>query len=219
MVETDFGLTVTYDWQSQVLVSVPSTYSNALCGLCGNYNGNREDEMMMTTMMQNNSATSSPATSGDHWKVMDIPGCTELSKVECPQRGQQQEEDSEMGCGLLHQADGPFGACHAHVDATTYFQSCVHDSCLFPQREEVACPIIARYAAACQAAGVPIGMWRTEDFCSKLGSAAGFGLHEWSGMSKGSPRPCGDEAERWESHPASRLVPSSVVQWPRTLLR
>ncbi|XP_057286893.1 IgGFc-binding protein-like [Pezoporus wallicus] len=165
VVETDFGLTVTYDWQSQVLVSVPSTYSNALCGLCGNYNGNREDEMMM--MAKNDSATSSPDTSGDHWKVMDIPGCMELSNMECPQRGQQQgEEDSEMGCGLLHQVEGPFGACHAHVDATKYFQSCVHDSCLFPHREEVACPILARYAAACQAAGVPIGMWRTEDFCN-----------------------------------------------------
>ncbi|NXF40877.1 FCGBP protein, partial [Nyctibius bracteatus] len=36
VIETDFGLIVTYDWQSQVTVSAPSTYASTLCGLCGN---------------------------------------------------------------------------------------------------------------------------------------------------------------------------------------
>ncbi|XP_067318499.1 alpha-tectorin-like [Anolis sagrei] len=36
VIKTNFDLTVTFDWKSYVKVSVPSTYSNALCGpVCG----------------------------------------------------------------------------------------------------------------------------------------------------------------------------------------
>ncbi|NXV53498.1 FCGBP protein, partial [Uria aalge] len=164
VVETDFGLAVTYDWQSQVAVSVPSTYANTLCGLCGNYNGNAGDEMMM----KNGQVTSNPDAFGHSWKVTNIVGCVEQSQMECPAMAAalQHQEVSKMGCGIIRQADGPFGACHAHVDAGKYFQNCVHDYCLFPDQGDVMCLIISRYAAACQAAGVTIGRWRTDDFCS-----------------------------------------------------
>ncbi|NXT93834.1 FCGBP protein, partial [Anhinga rufa] len=163
VVETDFGLTVTYDWQSQVTVSVPSTYANTLCGLCGNYNGKAGDEMMM----KNGRVTSKPDTFGHSWKVTDTPDCVELSKVQCPTiaTALQQQKVSEEGCGIIQQADGPFRECHAHVDSAQYFQNCVHDFCLFPEREGVICQIIAHYTAACQAAGVTVGKWRTDDFC------------------------------------------------------
>ncbi|NXL54621.1 FCGBP protein, partial [Podilymbus podiceps] len=163
VVETDFGLTVTYDWQSRITVSVPSTYANTLCGLCGNYNGNADDEMMM----KNGQVTSNPDTFGHSWKVTDIPGCVELSKVECPgiTAALQHQEVSKMGCGIIPQVDGPFRACHARVDAVKYFQNCVHDFCLFPNQEGAICSIIAHYAAVCQAAGATIGSWRTDDFC------------------------------------------------------
>ncbi|KFP60371.1 IgGFc-binding protein, partial [Cariama cristata] len=163
-VETDFGLTVTYDWQSQITVSVPRAYANTLCGLCGNYNGNADDEMMT----KNGQVTTNPDTFGRSWKVIDIPGCVELSKVECPPTAAalRHQEVSKRNCGIIRQTDGPFRACHAHVDAVKYFQNCVHDFCLFPDQENVICQIITRYTAACQAAGVTVGEWRTDDFCS-----------------------------------------------------
>ncbi|NXA23173.1 FCGBP protein, partial [Ibidorhyncha struthersii] len=164
VVETDFGLTVTYDWQNHVIASAPSTYADALCGLCGNYNGNVEDEMMM----KNGQVTSNPDAFGHSWKVTDVPGCVEQSKVECPAMAAalRHQEISKMGCGIIRQVDGPFGACHAHVDAAKYFQNCVRDLCLFPDQEGVMCLIIAGYAAACQAAGMTVRQWRTDDFCS-----------------------------------------------------
>ncbi|NWW84806.1 FCGBP protein, partial [Rhynochetos jubatus] len=164
VLKTNFGLTVTYDWESQVTVSVPSTYANTLCGLCGNYNGNAGDEMMM----KNGRVTSNPDTFGHSWKVADVPGCVELSKVECPSMESvlQHQRASKMGCGIILQVGGPFEACAAHVDANKYFQSCVHDFCIFPGQESVMCPTITRYATACQAAGVTIGRWRTDSFCS-----------------------------------------------------
>ncbi|NXB42352.1 FCGBP protein, partial [Leucopsar rothschildi] len=164
VVETNFGLVVTYDWHSRVTAMVPSGFANALCGLCGNYNGAASDDMMM----RNNHVTSDPDAFGSSWKVMDVPGCGERSAVECsstvaPSRLQQ--EVSGMGCEIILEADGPFRACHGHVDAHQYFQSCIHDSCLFPDQEEGMCPVIASYATTCQAAGVSIGRWRTDNFC------------------------------------------------------
>ncbi|KFZ58789.1 IgGFc-binding protein, partial [Antrostomus carolinensis] len=163
-VETDFGLTITYDWQSQVTVSAPSTYARALCGLCGNYNGDVGDEMML----KSGQVTSNPDVFGHSWKLTDIPGCVEQSMVACPaiSTALQHQEVSRMGCGIIMRVDGPFSACHAHVDANQYFQSCVHDFCLFPDQEDMMCLVIARYTAACQAAGVIVNRWRTDDFCS-----------------------------------------------------
>ncbi|NWX23054.1 FCGBP protein, partial [Aegotheles bennettii] len=164
VVETDFGLTVTYDWQSQVTVTVPSTYGNALCGLCGNYNGNAGDEMKM----RSGRVTSNPDTFGRSWKVADVSGCVERSKVKCSPGEATQQKALNLGCEIILEEHGPLGACRAHLDATTYFQNCVHDVCLFPDREDVICSIVARYAAACQAAGVTIGRWRRNDFCNVL---------------------------------------------------
>ncbi|NXK53985.1 FCGBP protein, partial [Chauna torquata] len=164
VVETNFGLTVTYDWQSQVTVSVPGTYADALCGLCGNYNGDKSDDMTM----KNGQVTSKPDALGQSWKVTDIPGCVELSKEECPTMTETlwHQEAAEKGCGIISKVDGPFKACHAQVDPFEHFQDCVHDLCLFPDREDVVCQQISHYATACQAAGVTIGRWRTDDFCS-----------------------------------------------------
>uniref|UniRef100_A0A8C3PP65 VWFD domain-containing protein n=1 Tax=Calidris pygmaea TaxID=425635 RepID=A0A8C3PP65_9CHAR len=164
VVETDFGLAVSYDGRSRLVATVPTTYAGALCGLCGNYNGQEEDEMMT----KSGQVTSDPTALGGSWKVTAIPGCGEASTLECPtttMEALRQQEISSKGCGIIREEGGPFGACHALVDPQKYFQSCLHDLCLFPEREGVRCPLIARYAEVCQAAGIAVGRWRTEDFC------------------------------------------------------
>ncbi|NXV81132.1 FCGBP protein, partial [Atlantisia rogersi] len=163
-VETDFGLTVTYDWQSQVTVTVPNTYANTLCGLCGNYNGKSEDEMMT----KGGQVTHNPDTLGHSWKVTDTPGCKEMSQVKCPTitSALQHQEISKRGCKIISDVGGPFRACHAYVDPVKHFQSCVHDFCLAPEGEDAICRGIASYTSACQAAGITVETWRTDDFCS-----------------------------------------------------
>ncbi|XP_067172896.1 IgGFc-binding protein-like [Apteryx mantelli] len=164
VVETDFGLTVTYDWQSQVTVSVPGSYAGALCGLCGNFDGNAGNELLL----KDGQATSNPTTFGHSWKVKDIPGCVELPQDKCPTLAEalQYQDTLRKGCRIISSPDGPFRACHRKVDPEPYFQSCVSDFCFFQDQPDVTCPLIASYAAACQAAGVATARWRTADFCS-----------------------------------------------------
>ncbi|OXB60171.1 UNVERIFIED_CONTAM: hypothetical protein H355_001677, partial [Colinus virginianus] len=159
VIETDFGLTVTYDWHGNVRVSVPSAYEDALCGLCGNYNGDTRDELML----KNGRVTSDPNALGQSWKVADVPGCVELSRRECPDSMTTAEQ--EKLCRIISRADGPLRACHATVDPSEYVQNCKHDLCLHPEREEVLCQHVAHYVGLCQAAGVTIEEWRTGGFC------------------------------------------------------
>lgn len=42
---TDFGLNVKYDWNMRLYITVPSSYYQRLGGLCGNYNGDRSDDL------------------------------------------------------------------------------------------------------------------------------------------------------------------------------
>lgn len=45
VVTTSFGLNVSFDWNSAVFVTLPSTY-RALSGLCGNYNTWPQDDLV-----------------------------------------------------------------------------------------------------------------------------------------------------------------------------
>uniref|UniRef100_A0A8C2STI4 VWFD domain-containing protein n=1 Tax=Coturnix japonica TaxID=93934 RepID=A0A8C2STI4_COTJA len=159
VIEADFGLTVTYDRRGNVGVSVPSTYEDALCGLCGNFNGDNRDEMMM----RNGHITSNPNTFGHNWKVVDVPGCVELPRKECS-NSMINVEQEEL-CGIISRTDGPFRGCHSMVEPSKYVQNCKQDLCLYPEQEEVLCQHIAHYVDLCQAAGASIEEWRANDFC------------------------------------------------------
>lgn len=191
---TNFGFVVTYDWYSHITTMVPSGFTNALCGLCGNYSGAASDDMMM----RNNHGMSDPDAFRSSWKVTDVPGCGERSTVECSRTlapSWLQQEVSGMGCEIILEVDGLFRACHGHVDGHQYFQSCIHDSYLFPDQEERMCPIIALYATTCQAAGVSTERWRTDNFYCKLGQWKGFSFSSIQRILRSTPNPCMNNPE------------------------
>ncbi|KAH0631330.1 hypothetical protein JD844_005618, partial [Phrynosoma platyrhinos] len=164
VVQTDFQMTVTFDWQSRVTVTVPSTYAGALCGLCGNFNGNKKDDMTM----KDGNVASKPSAFGQSWKVQEVPGCTEVDKGECSRLSTIETHQRQLNrdCGLILAQNGPFRDCHSKVDPEGYFKDCVYDYCFFEGQQTVICHLIGSYAAACQAAGVTIQDWRSETFCS-----------------------------------------------------
>ena len=44
VIETDFGLTVRYDWEHYLVVTLSGSYAGKTCGLCGNFNDNPNDD-------------------------------------------------------------------------------------------------------------------------------------------------------------------------------
>ncbi|CAI5781335.1 IgGFc-binding protein-like [Podarcis lilfordi] len=164
VVQTDFQLTVIFDGISRVTVSVPSSYRGALCGLCGNFNGNKQDDLTM----KDGTVAPHPSDFGQSWKVREVPGCSKGGTEECPALSaiEKNQRNLNKECGLILAKSGPFRECHSKVDPEGYFQDCVYDYCFFDGQQAVICQVIASYAAACQEAGVTIYPWRSDNFCS-----------------------------------------------------
>lgn len=164
--ETDFGLLVTYDGQHYASISLPSSYFNNTCGLCGNYNDDPADD----PVLPDGSLADSIVELGGSWRAEDTDfRCTDG----CAQNCSLCEPAAEAFyfrpdyCGLINKTDGPFRDCRAVVDPTAFVYSCVYDMCSNRDNITTLCQAIQAYALACQALGVTIRAWRSRTFCSK----------------------------------------------------
>ncbi|KAL2080287.1 hypothetical protein ACEWY4_024080 [Coilia grayii] len=164
VVETDFKVKVSFDWNSVVTVTVPSTYMGSMCGLCGNFNGNVADDLLL----KNGQVAKSADEMGKSWLVAEIPGCKNSCTGPCPNCDLTQKFQYETNayCGLLNDPAGPFRDCMAVVDPSTFYQGCLFDVCLHQGKGSMQCKTLSAYTAACQAKGITVYSWRTADLCS-----------------------------------------------------
>uniref|UniRef100_A0A3B3ZMR6 VWFD domain-containing protein n=1 Tax=Periophthalmus magnuspinnatus TaxID=409849 RepID=A0A3B3ZMR6_9GOBI len=164
VVHTNFGLKVTFNWESAVFVTLPSNYMGAVCGLCGNYNGKAQDDLIP----KNGNSPVKPADFGASWRVAEIPGCVEGCKGSCPDCDitEMIQYEKEDFCGIIRDPKGPFRDCHAKIDPAGYFEDCTYDVCLYKGRKDVLCQSITAYTSACQVAGAKVYSWRSSQFCA-----------------------------------------------------
>ncbi|CAM2119228.1 unnamed protein product [Caretta caretta] len=126
MVSTDFGLTVKFDGNHRVEVTLPSSFKEKVCGMCGNYNGNAADDFLNPDGVLEPDSTSL----GNSWQVSNHSSCPPGTGYDpvCDESDKQIIASSAF-CGLLTDVNGPFKKCHGVLDPTIYFSSCVYDQC------------------------------------------------------------------------------------------
>ncbi|XP_078451893.1 IgGFc-binding protein-like isoform X2 [Lampetra planeri] len=159
---TNFSLTVRLGWNNQVEVSVPMDYAGQLCGLCGNFNGDIEDDFLMP----NGSLAASETKLGNSW-ISDNSSADCDVDVEPPGPCDAEEQakfESEEFCGKIHYVNGAFQECHAVVNPEQFFITCVLDQCWMDGIEQFLCDSMQTYADQCAQHGV-IVMWRNDTFC------------------------------------------------------
>lgn len=163
VIAAESGLTVTFNWDSRVTVSVPTTYMGTLRGLCGNFNGISGDDVFGPGSII---VPSIPVFGGVSTKEYES-SCLEVVDPKCPGLDALAEQQRASGkeCGILLAKDGPFRACHGRVDQEGPFQDCVYDYCIFKGHYAFICAAIASYATSCQAAGATVYPWRSSTFC------------------------------------------------------
>lgn len=168
VIETDFELTVTYDLVYHVTVTVPGNYQGKVCGLCGNFNGNKKDDFSNTKGV----VVKNVNTFGASWKV-NIPGV--VCENGCQGKNCPNCKDTRKAlfskptyCGIMTAPNGPFKICHDKLDPKQYFDDCVFDVCASNGEGSVLCDSVAAYAFSCHKAGVDIKNWRKKSFCRKL---------------------------------------------------
>jgi len=163
-IKTDFEVIVTFNWHSYARVILPNTYARSVCGLCGNADGNPQDDFALPDGQQ----AADEIRFADSWKVADVPGCWAGCAEGCEgcTEAEKRAYRGDKHCGLLVKQGGPFAACHGAVDPTSYFDDCLFDTCLYKGHQETVCHSLGAYVTACQSQGVRLKPWRTAAFCS-----------------------------------------------------
>ncbi|XP_069042968.1 zonadhesin, like [Lepisosteus oculatus] len=160
-VETDFGLRVRFDGNHHADVSVLSTYSEQLCGLCGNYNGRPGDD----NLRPDGRPADSSSELGESWQVPDNrTECSHDGGVDVCDKNIEAEAKKPTSCGMIIDPQGVFQPCHSVVPPEVFLESCVYDQCGTGGDTVALCLALQSYAALCAQAGVPID-WRNKTFC------------------------------------------------------
>ncbi|XP_031464798.1 IgGFc-binding protein-like [Phasianus colchicus] len=178
VLQTDFGLRVTYDWNWHLIVDLPSSYSEQTCGLCGNFNLEPGDDIPM----QAGNLTSSIISWASNWKVPDEdPFCWDFCNGECPVCEEEKQElySGNQHCGLIKKSfQGPFKACHDVVNPRDFFRNCLYDVCMSDGAKKILCKTLETYASTCRKHGAVVHNWRTPSGCCErwgfAASAVGF---------------------------------------------
>ncbi|XP_026780753.3 IgGFc-binding protein isoform X1 [Pangasianodon hypophthalmus] len=164
VVKTDFGMNVRFNWDSYVEITLPSTYNSLVGGLCGNWNGNLNDDLAFP----NKSITTNANAFGNSWKARNDPDCSADCKGQkCPKCDavDRNKDVFTKPCSLITDANGPFKACHSQISPTKFYEDCVYDMCMYGGHSTALCSALTAYTAACQTAHRIVEKWRTNNFC------------------------------------------------------
>ncbi|XP_071787753.1 sushi, von Willebrand factor type A, EGF and pentraxin domain-containing protein 1-like [Asterias amurensis] len=174
-ITTNRGVIIRWSKKNDIEVSAPKTFAGALCGLCGNMNGNRKDDRTTRQFLPSRSAMEFAHS----WKVDGYKHCS-VAKI----RGKTRQKfgsisinnipvcagksffvlkDIRKKCSLLRQRS--FQMCHSVVDPNRYFEWCMQDACSCHSNEPCYCEAISAYILECQRNKVAI-KWSEDSACN-----------------------------------------------------
>ncbi|XP_051263188.1 IgGFc-binding protein isoform X2 [Dicentrarchus labrax] len=164
IVTTYFGLTLRFNWNSHISLTLPSSYSGSTTGLCGNYNGKPADDLLKSDGTQAKHINAF----GHSWKAGGDPGCTsDCPDGKCPECEPSLLLHYQQGhyCGIIADKSGPFRQCHSKQDHTPFLRDCVFDLCMYQGHSSALCNSLSAFSTSCQEVGATVESWRTEQFC------------------------------------------------------
>ncbi|XP_035283047.1 mucin-2-like isoform X7 [Anguilla anguilla] len=153
-------ITLTWDKHTRLIITLGKRWKNKVCGLCGNFNNNEQDDLQIRGSKEKTDAL----TSGNSWK-MPVPQCSDATEVQfnCVHFSYCANW-AERRCKII--SSDIFTACHQKVDYIPYYKACVEESCSCSadQASHGFCTAVAAFAEACCEAGVTVN-WRTPERC------------------------------------------------------
>ncbi|XP_057184221.1 alpha-tectorin-like [Triplophysa rosa] len=160
VLETNFGVTIRADWPHIVRITVPSTYSGTLGGLCGNLNGNIYDEFISPDGV----LLDGPQTFADSWRDGSLSAhCEDPADLWEP--GHYQNSQFSEQCSIMSMPDGPFAECSRTLDPTQRIQDCIQMLEQTSGAREALCEALRGYTLLCQQNGIAVGEWRSITHC------------------------------------------------------
>ncbi|XP_039080942.1 mucin-6-like, partial [Hyaena hyaena] len=154
-----YSLTFVWNKHMSIYITITRAAQDALCGLCGNYNGNMKDDFETRSKY----VASNELEFVNSWKESPLCGDASLTLDPCSLNAFRQAW-AERTCNIINSQT--FAACHSQVYRLPYYEACVRDTCGCDTSGdcECMCDAVAAYAKACLDKGVCVD-WRTPDFC------------------------------------------------------
>ena len=158
---------VSWNGVYRITVTVSTNLRNKVCGLCGTYNMNPNDDLKK----KNGEVTRSVEEFGNSW---------ETDGSSCPNSGKRNAianpgcstdpsviQEGQKRCAVL--MGEVFSGCNSVLNPKQYITNCEYDYCCCSgeDKEECYCDNLSTYAAACADAGVTLSAWRNS-FCREL---------------------------------------------------
>ncbi|XP_073514812.1 uncharacterized protein [Phyllobates terribilis] len=159
IMKSDNGVILMWDMKTTIYIKLASHFQGKVCGICGNYDGNANNDF--TTRSQ--SVVENLMEFGNSWKTS--PNCPNVDVVKDPcSINPYRKSWALRQCNII--TSDVFQSCHAQVDPSTYYESCISDSCACDTGGdcECFCTTVALYAQACSENGICIN-WRTPTIC------------------------------------------------------
>ncbi|XP_075692869.1 mucin-2-like [Rhinoderma darwinii] len=159
VIEASNGILLIWDKKTTIFIKVSPAYKGKLCGLCGNFDDNSQNDFKTRHMIQVIDALEF----GNSWKVdATCPDATDVVNP-CSQNPHRHSW-AEKQCGLIKSQ--AFKICHSKVDPKPFYEACVHDACSCDSGGdcECFCTAVGAYAQECTKAEACV-YWRTPDVC------------------------------------------------------
>uniref|UniRef100_A0A3B3SQ03 VWFD domain-containing protein n=1 Tax=Paramormyrops kingsleyae TaxID=1676925 RepID=A0A3B3SQ03_9TELE len=157
IVSGEFGLVREY-----ILITVNDSYAGKVCGLCGDFNGNQDDDLTTPSGTE----AGSIVALGKSWKVPGGAGdasCQDECSAQCENCKSSgiKKWEAEVFCEVLTKImDGPFRSCKAIIEPKFYKEMCLYDFCMGKGVKKYLCSTLQVYTDTCQRAGIKVFNWR-----------------------------------------------------------
>ncbi|XP_078600776.1 uncharacterized protein LOC144875877 isoform X3 [Branchiostoma floridae x Branchiostoma japonicum] len=144
IIQTNYGINIYWSKTYEARIVVHESLQNMLCGMCGTYNHQSQDDFTL----QDASLTDDAIAFGDNWMMGECPFTSTAEHV-CPP---EIEAQAEAKCDVLRTS--VFSACHPHVPIDLYYHLCVNRVCECHTNgtdlADCECDILSAYATTCE---------------------------------------------------------------------
>ncbi|NXG08040.1 TECTA protein, partial [Sakesphorus luctuosus] len=165
VIDSSPDIQIRYNGFNVIKITLGERLQNKVCGLCGNFNGDRTDDY---ATLRGPPAVSSVVLA-QSWKTNGMQkSCNELQysqyAASCD-NVQIQELQSDSYCLKLTDMKGFFQPCYGLLDPLPFYESCFLDGC-YNHKKVQLCGSLAAYGEACRTFGILGTEWIDKENCS-----------------------------------------------------